>query len=152
MHNLPRDESCPCLIPNPNCLQALYDPTSDSSKTNKVLDQMELFFTAIFTLECVLKTIAYGFLLNHNAYLRDFWNILDFLVVVTSYIALVPQFENFEFFRALRMFRVIKPLRVVNRYPKMKVLVNTMVTSLPMLGDVAILGGFFLVSWFTIMR
>ena len=43
-------------------------------------------FLAIFTLEAVLKIIAYGFLFHPGAYLRNGWNILDFVIVVVGYV------------------------------------------------------------------
>ena len=36
----------------------------------------------IFTLECFMKIIAYGFILHPGAYIRSVWNTLDFLIVV----------------------------------------------------------------------
>ena len=38
-------------------------------------------FTAIYTLEMLLKILAKGFILHSYAYLRDPWNWLDFVVV-----------------------------------------------------------------------
>jgi len=34
-----------------------------------------------------LKIFAYGFLFNEGAYLRDSWNILDFVVVVSAHVS-----------------------------------------------------------------
>ena len=43
----------------------------------------DYFFVAAFTLELVIKVIAYGFLFaGGQSYLRNRWNILDFCVVV----------------------------------------------------------------------
>jgi len=33
-----------------------------------------------------LKIFGMGFLFNKHAYLRDAWNVLDFIIVVTAYI------------------------------------------------------------------
>lgn len=41
----------------------------------------------IFCGEATLKIIANGFLFNRGAYLRSFFNILDFVVVVSGYVA-----------------------------------------------------------------
>lgn len=45
-------------------------------------ENVEYVFLVIFTLEAVMKIIAYGFLFHPGAYLRNGWNILDFLIVV----------------------------------------------------------------------
>ena len=51
-----------------------------------MIEQIGSIFTYIFTLECVIKIIAMGFFMHRNSYLRDYWNWLDFIVVITSLI------------------------------------------------------------------
>jgi hypothetical protein len=45
-------------------------------------ERVEYVFLVIFTLEAIMKIIAYGFVLHSGAYLRNGWNILDFIIVV----------------------------------------------------------------------
>ena len=45
-------------------------------------ERIEYVFVVIFTLEAILKVIAYGFVLHSGAYLRNGWNVLDFVIVV----------------------------------------------------------------------
>ena len=47
-------------------------------------EQIEYVFLVIFTLECIIKIIAYGFVLHPYAYLRSGWNMLDFIIVVVG--------------------------------------------------------------------
>ena len=42
----------------------------------------------IFTVEAALKILALGFVLHRGSYLRNAWNIMDFIVVVTGYVSL----------------------------------------------------------------
>ncbi|KAL8609880.1 Voltage-dependent calcium channel type D subunit alpha-1 [Nucella lapillus] len=68
-----------------NCVAlAVYTPypNSDSNDVNATLERIEYVFVVIFTLEAILKIIAYGFVLHTGAYLRNGWNALDFLIVV----------------------------------------------------------------------
>ena len=37
-----------------------------------------------FILEAVIKIIALGFVIGKDAYLKESWNILDFVIVVSS--------------------------------------------------------------------
>mmetsp|Transcript_4740 Transcript_4740/g.8379 ORF Transcript_4740/g.8379 Transcript_4740/m.8379 type:complete len:1851 (+) Transcript_4740:174-5726(+) len=97
--------------------------------------------TAIFTLECVLKILAWGLVLGPKGYLRDPWNILDFIVVVAGIIGWVPGGEE-SGLSFLRLFRVLRPLRSLNAVPQMKVLVNTVISSVPRLGNVTVMGIF----------
>lgn len=57
-------------------------PNSDSNQTNAYLEKIEYIFLVIFTAECVMKVIAYGFAMHPGAYLRNGWNLLDFTIVV----------------------------------------------------------------------
>lgn len=57
-------------------------PNSDSNQTNAYLEKIEYIFLVIFTSECVMKVIAYGFAMHPGAYLRNGWNLLDFTIVV----------------------------------------------------------------------
>lgn len=50
----------------------------------------EPYFLAIFCVEASLKILALGFVLHRGSYLRNVWNIMDFFVVVTGWVA----FEN----------------------------------------------------------
>jgi len=47
-------------------------------------EQIEYVFLVIFTLESIIKIIAYGFVLHPYAYLRSGWNFLDFTIVVVG--------------------------------------------------------------------
>lgn len=53
-------------------------------------EKVEYVFLVIFTIECVMKIIAYGFVAHSGAYLRNTWNFLDFTIVVIGYWHTVP--------------------------------------------------------------
>jgi len=105
---------------------------------NNVLD---VWLTIFFTLEAMLKVIAWGFFWDRNSYLRDVWNWLDFVVVLTAWASFVPggAADGLGFFR---VFRALRPLRSLNAVPQMKVLVNTVISSVPKLGNVSAVGAF----------
>ena len=66
--------------------------------------------------------------MHRKSYLRDPWNILDFTLIVVSYINLIPGVPNLK---AMRILRVMKPLRSINAMPGMKRLLNTLLMSIP---------------------
>ncbi|GBP31108.1 Voltage-dependent calcium channel type D subunit alpha-1 [Eumeta japonica] len=45
-------------------------------------EKIEYIFLVIFTGECVMKIVAYGFVAHAGSYLRNGWNLLDFTIVV----------------------------------------------------------------------
>ena len=47
-------------------------------------EHVEYVFLVVFTLEAVMKVVAYGFVLHPGAYLTNGWNILDFIIVVVG--------------------------------------------------------------------
>ena len=81
----------------------------------------------------VLKIFAYGFVFNKKAYLRDLWNILDFVIVVTS---LLPLVVNLGFsVTALRAVRVLRPLRTITKVKALKMIVKTLFNSFSLVMD-----------------
>lgn len=48
----------------------------------------EPYFLGIFCVEATLKILALGFILHKGSYLRNVWNILDFIVVLTGFVLL----------------------------------------------------------------
>ena len=48
-------------------------------------EKAEYFFIVVFTIEAILKIVAYGFAFHPGAYLRNAWNVLDFAIVVIGY-------------------------------------------------------------------
>ncbi|KAK2511059.1 hypothetical protein Q9233_017241, partial [Columba guinea] len=59
-------------------------PEDDSNAANHNLEQVEYVFLIIFTVETFLKIIAYGLVLHPSAYIRNGWNLLDFVIVVVG--------------------------------------------------------------------
>ncbi|TKS90640.1 Voltage-dependent L-type calcium channel subunit alpha-1C [Collichthys lucidus] len=117
-----------------NCVAlAVYIPfpEDDSNATNSNLERVEYLFLIIFTVEAFLKVIAYGLLFHPNAYLRNGWNLLDFIIVVVGlFSAILEQATKVDGatpiggkaagfdVKALRAFRVLRPLRLVSGVPK----------------------------------
>jgi voltage-gated sodium channel type X alpha len=60
--------------------------------TQKVLKNIDLIFTCLFTIEAMIKILAKGFMFNElgpiEPYIRSYWNILDGFVVMSSLVDL----------------------------------------------------------------
>ena len=59
-------------------------PNGDKTHLAIKLQATEFYFLAIFCVEMCLKILALGFVLHPGSYLRNVWNIMDFVVVVTG--------------------------------------------------------------------
>ena len=79
----------------------------------------------IFTVEMCTKIVAMGFVLHPDSYLRNAWNIMDFIVVVSGFLPmLMPKSEEETHGKqsgldlsTLRTFRVLRPLKLVSGVP-----------------------------------
>ena len=108
---------------------------------NAVIENTEALFTTVFTLECLVKVIAMGFVLDDTSYLKDGWNVMDFIVVFVSLVSLLPGMGGNV--SALRVIRVLRPLRSLSMFPGMRVLIGTMIRAVPMIANVMLLCVFF---------
>uniref|UniRef100_A0A8C8HES8 Voltage-dependent L-type calcium channel subunit alpha n=1 Tax=Oncorhynchus tshawytscha TaxID=74940 RepID=A0A8C8HES8_ONCTS len=144
-----------------NCMAlAVYIPfpQDDSNSTNHDLETVEHVFLVIFTIETFLKIIAYGLVAHQNAYVRNGWNMLDFVIVVVGLFSVVLELltkdsvetkEEAEAghggksggfdVKALRAFRVLRPLRLVSGVPSLQVVLNSIIKAMVPLLHIALL-------------
>ncbi|MEK6594420.1 MAG: ion transporter [Pseudomonadota bacterium] len=87
---------------------------------------------AVFIAEAVLKIIAVAPRLR--LYFGDGWNLFDFSIVVLS---LIP--ATGEFALVARLIRVLRVLRLVSAVPQLRLIVATLVRSIPSMGHVILL-------------
>lgn len=87
---------------------------------------IDIFFAAFFGFEMCMKIIAFGFIYNESSYLRESWNILDFLIVIASFIDVSVSSINLSFVKILRLLRTLRPLRFITHNRSMKILVSAL--------------------------
>ncbi|VDK79943.1 unnamed protein product [Onchocerca ochengi] len=103
------------------------DPVDEEAPRNKVLQYMDYCFTGVFALEMCLKLIDQGVVLHPGSYCRDFWNLLDGIVVFCALVAFSfagaegSAGKNLNTIKSLRVLRVLRPLKTIKRIPKLKV-------------------------------
>ncbi|XP_063630082.1 muscle calcium channel subunit alpha-1-like isoform X3 [Cydia splendana] len=116
-------------------------PNSDSNYTNSVLEKIEYVFLVIFTGECLMKIFAYGFVMHAGSYLRNGWNLLDFTIVVIGMVSTVLSsiFKDAFDVKALRAFRVLRPLRLVSGVPSLQIVLNSILKAMIPLLHIALL-------------
>eukprot|EP00794_Sanderia_malayensis_P016877 gene16877-18582_t len=128
-------------------------PNDDASTLNNRLEDADAVFVAIFTLEAILKIIAYGFIFHTDSYLRSGWNILDFTVVVIGVVqvsSLVNDSStkrNSESIRVLRAVRVLRPLKLVSGIPSLQVVMKSLIRAMVPLLQILLLVLFVIVIY-----
>jgi voltage-gated sodium channel len=89
---------------------------------------LDKLILAVFVVEIAIKLFAQG-----ASFFRRGWNVFDFLVVG---IALVPASGPLAILRALRILRV---LRLLSMMPRLRLVVEALLHSLPGIGSIALL-------------
>uniref|UniRef100_A0A4W6CQ48 Voltage-dependent T-type calcium channel subunit alpha n=1 Tax=Lates calcarifer TaxID=8187 RepID=A0A4W6CQ48_LATCA len=99
---------------------------------------------SLWVLVCV-QIVALGWCFGDKAYLRSSWNILDGMLVMISVIdILVSLISNsgtkiLGMLRVLRLLRTLRPLRVISRAPGLKLVVETLMSSLKPIGNIVVI-------------
>ncbi|KAM9336088.1 voltage-dependent T-type calcium channel subunit alpha-1G [Symphorus nematophorus] len=130
-----------------NCITiAMERPRIDPTSAERIfLTLSNYIFTAIFVAEMTIKIVAMGWCFGEKAYLRSSWNILDGMLVMISVIdILVSLISNsgtkiLGMLRVLRLLRTLRPLRVISRAPGLKLVVETLMSSLKPIGNIVVI-------------
>ncbi|XP_069373570.1 voltage-dependent T-type calcium channel subunit alpha-1G isoform X19 [Paralichthys olivaceus] len=130
-----------------NCITiAMERPRIEPSSAERIfLTLSNYIFTAIFVTEMTVKIVALGWCFGDKAYLRSSWNILDGMLVMISVIdILVSLISNsgtkiLGMLRVLRLLRTLRPLRVISRAPGLKLVVETLMSSLKPIGNIVVI-------------
>lgn len=115
-------------------LPAMQSPLfDDKSKTQQILDKIDLVMTMLFTLEVVIKVISRGLFFNGpNSYLKKPSNVLDFFVVVISLVSTFVSSGNLGMVKVLRIAtRLTRPMRLVFRDERLKISINVLQAVMP---------------------
>lgn len=89
---------------------------------------------AVFTIELVLRIASHG--RAPHRFFRDGWNVLDFAIVAVSYMPFVSQS-----LLVIRLFRLLRLVRLLKMVPELRLLVETVLHTLPSMGYLAGLFG-----------
>ena len=102
-------------------------------------------FTVVFAVEMVMKAIAFQLFLGPDCYFSDNWNRMDGTLVIISLVdasitAVVGKKSKiFGMLRVFRLVRALRPLRVINRAPGLKLVVQTLLSSLKPIGNIVLI-------------
>uniref|UniRef100_A0A8C1ZZB5 Voltage-dependent T-type calcium channel subunit alpha-1H n=1 Tax=Cyprinus carpio TaxID=7962 RepID=A0A8C1ZZB5_CYPCA len=128
-----------------NCITiALERPTIQPSE-RMFLSISNYVFTVIFVAEMTVKVVALGFCAGKHSYLQSTWNVLDGVLVSVSLIDILVSLTYtggnriLGILRVLRLLRTLRPLRVISRAPGLKLVVETLITSLRPIGNIVLI-------------
>ncbi|XP_038611370.1 sodium channel protein type 11 subunit alpha [Tachyglossus aculeatus] len=107
---------------------------ASAPEPNKLADQV---FNSIYLFEALIKILARGLFLDEFSFLRDPWNVLDFVVITIAILSY--NFKEGDGISTLRMFRVLRVLKAISVISGLKVIVGALLRSVRKLMDVMIL-------------
>ena len=86
-----------------------------------------------------------GLIYGEHAYFKSGWNIMDgTLVIVSLFDTIISVIfghtsKIFDILRVFRLVRALRPLRVINRAPGLKLVVQTLLSSLKPIGNIVLI-------------
>ncbi|XP_010192279.1 PREDICTED: voltage-dependent L-type calcium channel subunit alpha-1D, partial [Mesitornis unicolor] len=117
---------------------AAEDPIRSHSFRNNILGYADYVFTSMFTFEIILKMTAFGAFLHKGSFCRNYFNLLDLLVVGVSLVSFGIQSSAISVVKILRVLRVLRPLRAINRAKGLKHVVQCVFVAIRTIGNIMI--------------
>jgi voltage-gated sodium channel len=103
-----------------------------TARFGAVIAALEMLIQAVFVGEIAIRVLAHW--PRPLRFFRDGWNIFDFVVVAAS---VLPQAGPFAM--VARLARLLRVTRLVSVFPELRLIVGTMVRSIPSMGHVIVL-------------
>lgn len=99
-----------------------------------LFNQLHSAVLAAFILEAAIKIIAAA--PRPWDYFKSGWNLFDFTLIVVSLLPIASEFAMLG-----RVFRLLRVLRLVNAFPELRLIVETLVRSIPSMLHITVLMG-----------
>ncbi len=103
-----------------------------TARYGAIIGAVEVLIQTIFVAEIALRVFACW--PRPAAFFRNGWNVFDFAVVAAS---LLPQAGAFAM--VARLARLMRVTRLVSAFPELRLIIGTMVRSIPSMGHVIVL-------------
>uniref|UniRef100_A0A3B4GDU0 Voltage-dependent R-type calcium channel subunit alpha-1E-like n=1 Tax=Pundamilia nyererei TaxID=303518 RepID=A0A3B4GDU0_9CICH len=114
-------------------------------------EKTEPYFIGIFCFEAGIKLVALGFVFHKGSYLRNGWNVMDFIVVLSGILATAGAHMNIPVdLRTLRAVRVLRPLKLVSGIPSLQIVLKSIMKAMIPLLQIGLLL-FFAILMFAII-
>ncbi|MCE9607511.1 MAG: ion transporter [Planctomycetia bacterium] len=120
------------LIVAAGALVGLETSPSLTAKYDHIFDALNTIIVWAFVVEAGLKMAQYGS--KFYKYFLDPWNVADFIITVICVLPL-----DIGFATVLRLARVIRALRLVTTIPRLQLIADSMIKSIPSMFYVGIL-------------
>lgn len=103
-----------------------------TARYGPIIDVAEMVIQTIFVVEIAIRILACW--PRVGAFFANGWNVFDFVVVAAS---LLPQAGAFAM--VARLARLMRVTRLISAFPELRLIIGTMVRSIPSMGHVIVL-------------
>lgn len=116
-----------CILINTICLALTwYD---EPSYLQTVISPINLAFNIIYTIEAIIKLIAFG-----KNYFNDGWNKFDLTIVIVAWIGQILNNIGLNIGASttvIRSFRISRVFKIIRKYNNLRILFNTFIDAFP---------------------
>jgi hypothetical protein len=107
----------------------------EPSGIKPVLETVNLVFNIIYTLEALIKLIAFG-----TDYFSEGWNNFDFVIVMAAWLgSAAGHLDGFDIGASttvIRSFRISRIFKIIKKYKSLRILFYTFIGAIPQLTNV----------------
>ena len=103
-----------------------------SNEYGTILHSLDNIILGLFVFEICIKMVSFGSRVHE--FFKDGWNVFDFIIVGVCFLP----FDG-QSIIVLRLLRVLRIVRLVGTVPELKLIVNTLLKSIPSMGYIAAL-------------
>ena len=105
-----------CIILNTICLSITW--FGEPELLSKVMEFVNIGFTIVYTIEMVIKLIAFKL-----SYFKDGWNNFDFLIVIFAWIGFLAHYvfdiKVGALTTVVRSFRILRVIKLIRKAPSL---------------------------------
>jgi hypothetical protein len=112
-----------------------------------MLNIIDEVMTGFFVAELLFKIVAKGVIFsgNDSFFRKDLlWNLIDFTIVSSAVLSIIFVEVDLNFFKSLRVLRVLRPLRIIARNEGLRLTLSALFKSLPNIVNLMIIVEFFI--------
>lgn len=142
---------CTCVVEHPvfvgiiytlifvSSLSLAFESPLDSpeSPTRLIISRIDYVVAVVFSLEVIMKIIAYKLYDGPNSYLRSGWNCMDIIVCSISLLGIALG-GVVKSLRVIRALKAIRALRVAVILPELKIVLDTITDVIPTICMIAV--------------
>lgn len=122
-----------CIMVNTICLSLTWYNEPEALKS--WLENINLVFNIIYTIEAMIKLIAFG-----GDFFKDGWNTFDFVIVIAAWVGFIAKnIDGLDLGQSttiIKSFRICRIFKIIKKYKSLRILFYTFIGAIQQLTNV----------------